>query len=865
MSVNKRRLAGYRLAAVPIDDVSEQLRTAYDALTQRQSPSASAATAPGFLGGTFKVPGTGGVQVDLSARKTDRAVPFVGDEDVVFGNAEQLQPMLDPSSPGEYNLVWNVMGGRGELSRPQQVRVAREAARQWPEIIKQIPEGAIVSNSPVGALHGDYERADLYTRYGFGPVQEDGQQFGVVRGGHIEPLSPFIADKGHAQHLAQRLAATGDTSLQDAIAAELTRRKETGIEDRLAEAQARGQYNPAYDDDYDYYDDDGYYEEPLLTREDLKRQIISSVEPETNQFSNSFGSITSIPEIEARRTAESQLQYAPNGSYEPTGTDIEALRQFQIQQLQHPTHSRDVVDFINSVSPRPLPQRIGVEDLANTRPDFRIGDRFGRGHTTFTEYIQQLPPEQRRDAVATALRDRLSAHSQGYDSDPSVLRNEAKRALVSRSTNPTGLGVIAQENFSADDIENFRELQRLQQLAFPVEAPLRTPPPTLNPDGSVASRRPAPDSVVQDANTHINAYNPYPDLIDGTTVEWRRQLSPDQQRAADQIPGVAAAPAQIRRDITRLDDWLGGSTPSSRIARDIYGADSVQSLLNSQQIDTNVTPNLARDLRTLERSISQPGSQISNREVAQAIYNLQQLEPQQQQILQSLQNVVAPAAYGPATQVRRGPDTRPPRVETDDRSDLFSRSSRGGRGGRRSGARGGLESLQERDYSRAPADMSISEFLEWERQNDNISNYSLTPEQRYEQRTGAQSAQSNNLQAAFDATPLASFVSDSAPSPAPAQPSTSRTTAVRVPAGTTPDLGDLLDAGVLSSTAPSATSSIALERGRRSEPTERRRGSRAPAPGPNWNRRSPSQRQARGRSSEVVVDGTPTQFELPLF
>ena len=844
MSVNKRRLAGYRLAAVPIDDVSEQLRTAYDALTQRQSPSASAATAPGFLGGTFKVPGTGGVQVDLSARKTDRAVPFVGDEDVVFGNAEQLQPMLDLSSPGEYNLVWNVMGGRGDLSRQQQVRVAREAARQWPEIIKQIPEGAIVSNSPVGALHGDYERADLYTRYGFGPVQEDGQQFGVVRGGQIEPLSPFIADKGHAQHLAQRLAATGDTSLQDAIAAELTRRKETGIEDRLAEAQARGQYNPAYDDDYDYYDDDGYYEQPPLTRDDLKRQIISSVEPETNQFSGSYGQITSIPEIEARRIAESQLQYAPDGSFEPTGDDIEALRRFQVQQLQNPSASRDVVDFINTVSPRPLPQRINPTNdsaLGITVGESPSVDVFGGYRTpSLADQIQAMPPEQRSQAAAAALRDRLSQHSTGYDSDPSVLRNQLKPALVTRSTNPTGLGVIAQENYSARDLENFREVQRLQALAFPTDPPLRTPPPTLNADGTIASRRPAPDGAIDDANSHIGAFTPYPDLIDGTTVEWRRQLTPDQQRAAERIPGVAAAPAQIRRDITRLDDWLGDSTPSSRIARDIYGADSVQSLLNSQQIDTNATPNLARDLRTLERSISQPGSQASNREVAQAIYNLQQLEPQQQQILESLLDVVAPTAYGPATQVRRGPDTRPPRVESDGDLGIFSRATR--RSARRSGARGGLESLQERDYSRAPADMSMSEFLEWERQNDNISNYSLTPEQRYDQRPGAQSSRSAELQAAFDAPPLVSIEPQTTPTSSPRRPSVSRTPSVRIPSGSTPDLSDLLDAGVLrASVTPAATSALALERGRRSAPTGRRRG------------------------SQIAVDETPTQFELPLF
>ena len=56
-------------------------------------------------------------------------------------------------------------------------------------------------------MNQDYERADLYSRFGFGPLQDDGAQFGVVRGGRIQPLSPFIPLDDHASHLARRAEA----------------------------------------------------------------------------------------------------------------------------------------------------------------------------------------------------------------------------------------------------------------------------------------------------------------------------------------------------------------------------------------------------------------------------------------------------------------------------------------------------------------------------------------------------------------------------------------------------------------------------------------------------------------------------------
>ena len=155
MSNNARRLAGYRLAAVPIEDVSEQLRTAYDTLTQRRSEYAEREFLDPFVQLTRPVPGTGGAKIDLMATHRPGNVPFIGDDEVVFGNSQQLSQMLKPDSPGEYNLVWNVLGGSGDLSRAQQVRIAREAARGWPEVIAELPEGAVVTNSPVGAMSGD--------------------------------------------------------------------------------------------------------------------------------------------------------------------------------------------------------------------------------------------------------------------------------------------------------------------------------------------------------------------------------------------------------------------------------------------------------------------------------------------------------------------------------------------------------------------------------------------------------------------------------------------------------------------------------------------------------------------------------------
>ena len=439
--------------------------------------------------------------------------------------------------------------------------------------------------------------------------------------------------------------------------------------------------------------------------------------------------------------------------------------------------------------------------------------------------ITSGPDSERRQLSINRLRDRLGEYSEGYDSDPSVLRDQLKRDLITRRTNPDGLGVVAQELYSPQDLENFRTLQALQSQAFPVSSPLRVPPPTLNPDGTVQSRRPTPEDALINASSHLSSFNPHDELINGTTVEWRRQLTPEQQAAVDRLPDAINGPVTAQRNINHLDQWLQSGTTSSQMMRDLYGGNSVEQMLQSANINPNATPNLLRDMRTLETGLTQPG-RVSADDVAQSIYNLRQLQAGQQQTLDNLRGVIATSTYGPATQVRRGPDTRPPAPVDDAPSGLESLF--GSRPSRRArtGGRG--------DYANAPADMSMSEFLEWERQNDNISNYSLTPEQRYEQRPGTQSSRSNELQVPIE--------SESAPASTPRRRPASSTPSVRIPSGNTPGLSDLLDAGALrSSVTPTATSALALERGRRSAPTGRRRG------------------------SQVRVDETPTQLSIPLF
>ena len=92
----------------------------------------------------------------------------------------------------EVEWGWSFIGdpprfGREEITNKDKVRIPRAAKKVWEEtILPIIPEGTIVTNTPVGGEGGARDRA--YRRMGFGNVGLDGTQHGIKIDGKLRPI-----------------------------------------------------------------------------------------------------------------------------------------------------------------------------------------------------------------------------------------------------------------------------------------------------------------------------------------------------------------------------------------------------------------------------------------------------------------------------------------------------------------------------------------------------------------------------------------------------------------------------------------------------------------------------------------------------
>ena len=102
----------------------------------------------------------------------------------------------------------------------------------WDDVLQKLPDGTVVMNEPLGAVKGDYARADIYSSAGFGVMQQDGMQYGIIDHGEITPFNPFIADKGHLKHMADRAHASGMNDLEASINEALARRDSNHLYDQ---------------------------------------------------------------------------------------------------------------------------------------------------------------------------------------------------------------------------------------------------------------------------------------------------------------------------------------------------------------------------------------------------------------------------------------------------------------------------------------------------------------------------------------------------------------------------------------------------------------------------------------------------------
>ncbi|QNI53358.1 hypothetical protein SynBIOSE41_00826 [Synechococcus sp. BIOS-E4-1] len=520
--MGNRRFAGARLAAgVPLEDITQELK---ELTEQLQKENAG-------LGFSKDVP-VPGINENVHISGSSVYMPTIFDEDRIIGNKAELQKIRELNSPGIVELAWSTTAHPGDDTGTK-MRAARTAERAWSEQLKELPTNTIVRNTPVGATSGDFERADLYLRKGFGPLMSDGYQYGYVKGGKIEPLSPFKADAEHLRHLADRAYASGDMETNDVLRRELNKRLAENLNPESVVQPYKERRLTA--EDYDY-DDGEYYDEPTpATKADLRARVIDSyTEPQ-----GGYGSVVGDdipPEIGMRRNAEMARRYPNRGDYQPTPEDLAWFREQQIRASAVPSGARDQIDVINDYRPRPIPPRITAADLQRDRSF----DELNNWRLTEFDEINARTLEGRRAQMIDALRASQSGISAtGYDHDPSVVRDRLKRAAVTRTADDD-LNVVLQENYLPEDVAALRAWQESQALNWPISNPPRTPPPTLNADGTFQSRRVGPENAVPDSVAMLSSLPGRDPIRPNTPLINRRALTPTQEAAAETLAEMRA-------------------------------------------------------------------------------------------------------------------------------------------------------------------------------------------------------------------------------------------------------------------------------------------------------------------------------------
>lgn len=90
-------------------------------------------------------------------------------------------------SPHSHTIEWNHDKNRATMTKTERERTARDAKRVWDRHVShRLPHGSIIHNTPSASL--DYRgreklvnrRSELYKRAGFGPLDDEGDQFAEV-------------------------------------------------------------------------------------------------------------------------------------------------------------------------------------------------------------------------------------------------------------------------------------------------------------------------------------------------------------------------------------------------------------------------------------------------------------------------------------------------------------------------------------------------------------------------------------------------------------------------------------------------------------------------------------------------------------
>jgi hypothetical protein len=657
MAIRGRRFAGMELAGIPVENVSVQLNDALKKLREVQSN-------PGERGhyGFNKqvvVPGSD-ANIAISAQRAALGSELMDTNQTIYGNPEQIKLIADKNKGDIYTLSWSVDGSYGaeptwndtQSMRNERVKIARAADRGFNEAIKGLPEGSLVENSPVGASHGDFSRADIYMQKGFGPVQSDGVQYGLIEQGKIRPLSPLSVNQAHAEHLAARAERVGNKKLSSAISQELERRKGLKIEDSYISKQ--GQYDGDYDN-YDYDDDyESYLQRDPIDFQRTREENIASIQQDLQRYESGFYSGRIDHPEQLRNSAKNTVdeRNLTNPVEAPTSADIAQLREAQISlnQLIDPNNPQVV---IGRAIQRPLPQIVTADSptfntAANpSNPNFYISE-FSRPYESLPN-MRELSADQRRAAIAEEMRRSASILTRN-DRDifqPAIdARVNAKREMVDMNRREDGeVGRILQEQYTPTDIQNLRDVQvAIAQRSNGIEHGL---PRVFAPDDLQRSRRPS-DIFVQQ----------------GDRIQNRRALTPEQLQASVELERLQRDQAGVRSELDTFEDGMMSDSGRGRALRAQRDVRSYQELIDGVQPSAAMSGSQALDL--VRRENSQPGT-VDRSDLSQALVNLRQINNGGLEAFRSAaagpQAILDQANYGPSAPIQRTTASRltPPR------------------------------------------------------------------------------------------------------------------------------------------------------------------------------------------------------------
>ena len=427
-----RRFAGYRLAGLPLENVSGKVKEAADVLKNNytQMPTYEE---------SIDIPGT-------EARVVMNAWPNGGinlrTDSNIAGNPGEVQKIIDAKPPGVLTLGWGLEGDRFGLNDKQRFKAARIAQKEFKRIFADIPNGTIVQNAPIGGMSGNYTRADAYMSQGMGPLQHDGQQYAIMNNGEMTPVSPFTPLEGHAEHLSRRSSAGGQVDIANLIQDELASRRDRqayGYEDspppssRYVDENGINYVGPTEFKDFTVREmtEDAYRSEHMGGGESYPLPANHE-----DRVVRDERRIPHLPEIAQRNVAKdaiqgiSQSEYLQLNNRDPfdnspafnvTPQEIGEFRDEQTRFASQPSYLRDMSDIVEGVYNRPSPPVLSIDDAGRVLQDRR---------RPRTRDLANADLNLTEDDRRTIMRNRVGGMFTGgragvsmADSDPNDLRS----------------------------------------------------------------------------------------------------------------------------------------------------------------------------------------------------------------------------------------------------------------------------------------------------------------------------------------------------------------------------------------------------------------------------------------------------------